>query len=641
MKICGMLVIYLGLSECTEASLFRTSLLSPRGNLQAKQQYATAKIDASDLEQLRLKIVSVEVEIEEYSTKINKVEEEIVSASSGSNESLTEHLRMKELELRRGQNLLREKEKQLRDEEFMLLKMSSNNIGDTANPIYQLLLEFNPLDASKFVASQGRHCISCLYNGMKAVTFNYPDVIRGVFEMKLSEQDIKNAATAIREGLPRDMFPVKASETKNSFSPLSPTTVAIQASIEQITGKSLQLFFTSCQELKFTCASKVSLTTFGANNGPASQESKPDILVGFEINGKPIPVIPIELKDTTLSPIEQTGQAFSVGANIALMHRCLGLDSSKIAVPLIMTNGALYLFAMVSLLDCVPVLHLVSNIMDASSELVPIARLLATFKAFIINQAKHMKSVFKPAATVYSPVPFARDKYFLKNRDKLFNRFSPMHCERGALPLLWDIFEALSTVEGVVKPLGYGEFKFAKQKRTECAIVFNDIKRDGYVMGVPQDEVDYTAYVSALESLVHQIHACKVIHMDLYPCNIMWAKVEGALKIRIVDWDAASFMDRQLSPRVLTRIVSEKYHTNTDSMPSPKYDAWHVFILSNLDQSQRESLDAAKFHDESMFVSAHLECIKNRSDELGSDENLHREFSIWYEEFESRGANRR
>ncbi len=64
-----------------------------------------------------------------------------------------------------------------------------------------------------------------------------------------------------------------------------------------------------------------------------------------EMSARNLALMCIELKDAVFSPIEPINQAFASGANIVLSQKCLGLDPSKIAVHLIMTNGQLYSFA--------------------------------------------------------------------------------------------------------------------------------------------------------------------------------------------------------------------------------------------------------------------------------------------------------
>ena len=103
-----------------------------------------------------------------------------------------------------------------------------------------------------------------------------------------------------------------------------------------------------------------------------------------------MPLLIAEYEDNTATPVEQSGQAFASGANIALRQDALGLDSSSIA----MTNWQLYLFAAVSLLDRIPVLHILSTVLDANdaTQLSQIACTLGKVKAFIVKQARKIQA---------------------------------------------------------------------------------------------------------------------------------------------------------------------------------------------------------------------------------------------------------
>ncbi len=115
-------------------------------------------------------------------------------------------------------------------------------------------------------------------------------------------------------------------------------------------------------------------------------------------------------------------------------------------------------------------------------------------------------------------------------------------------------------MEGVEKPLGFGEIKFASQTKSEKIIEVNNIMHAGYVMGVPPEAEDYKTFLLALETLVHRIHARRVVHMDMYPSNILWAKVDGKMKVRIIDWDAASFMNQPLPEKMQNQLKSDQFY---------------------------------------------------------------------------------
>ena len=386
---------------------------------------------SSEIESVQKEIVNIETVIQTVmQTQMSSIGEDLLHRRE--REKL---LRDKEKQLRDEKKQLRDKEKQLRDEKNLHIQLAPFNIGDTRPaPIDQPSLEFVPrYPSSQFVASKGQHCISCLYNGLKAISFNYPEIVRDAIEMDIPEEDIRGAETSVRQGHPRTMFPVMVSESKTTF---GVSNANIRLSVEKITGDALQSFFASNHELAMTCKSEAALASFGAINGPATPESHPDFLTVIKIQSKEVPMGSIELKSTIISPVEQTGPAFACGGNIALLHQSLGLDSSKIAVPLIMTNGHLYSFAMVSLLDHVPVLHIVTDVLDTNkgSDFVQIARFLATFKAFVMNQGKALQKNWRPwdaRKNQYIPVPFPIHRYHLKPQSE------SAYPSRPPFPTLW------------------------------------------------------------------------------------------------------------------------------------------------------------------------------------------------------------
>ena len=51
-------------------------------------------------------------------------------------------------------------------------------------------------------------------------------------------------------------------------------------------------------------------------------------------------------------------------------------------------------------------------------------------------------------------------------------------------------------------------------------------------------------------AVVGAIHRCHVVHLDLYPSNIMWKKTDGAFDIKIIDWDTVHHDGECLHPRL-------------------------------------------------------------------------------------------
>ena len=79
-------------------------------------------------------------------------------------------------------------------------------------------------------------------------------------------------------------------------------------------------------------------------------------------------------------------------------------------MPLNLTNGHLFSFATVTLLDYMPVLHMITNVLDANkrSDLFEIERMLATvarIKAFIKSKAREIQQCLLQRGAVAMEVP--------------------------------------------------------------------------------------------------------------------------------------------------------------------------------------------------------------------------------------------
>jgi hypothetical protein len=291
------------------------------------------------------------------------------------------------------------------------------------------------------------------------------------------------------------------------------------------------------------------------------------------------------------------------------------------------------------------VLHMVTNVLDANklSGLVEIKCMLARIKAFIKLKAREIQQCLLQRGAVDMGVPattfiFDFDKFFVKRKDKIYNRFQLLDSENGALPLLWDVFEALGCVEGVEKALGYCDLQLVGRPAVRC-VVFHNLLRQGYRMGVPEDEGDYHLFLAALEALVHQVHACGVIHVDLYPSNIMWAEVDGAVHIKIVDWDAATFAGQPFPGSMLLRLEegSPCVYLDESRTASPKSDAWHVFLMSNLSAVERALLAS----EDAPTVNAAYRCfILKQIERHGLVAVLHAVFLEWFEGFQGNAPSR-
>jgi hypothetical protein len=552
-----------------------------------------------------------------------------------------EQLRAEKEKLREHLGFLYKKEDQ-----HSIPKSEAMSVDSSGEPLMRteiVHLKFEQTSASSFTASQGKSCDLCLFNGNKPVSFNCPEIIRKFFKFGATEDLIAPARAAVLAGLPQTMFPVKVSETRPGGSEKG-----IEPTIQQEAGNSLLNFLATNQDPQIIKTSQTKLEDVQSGYGPASHLATPDGLWYVQVSGRKLPLGCLELKDSAFSPLEQTGQAFASGANLALSQERWGLASSHVAVPLLMTNGQLYQFAMATLLDQIPVLHILTNILDANdpSNLEKIAKQLVMVRTHMVSQAAKLIACARVAKSAESSdpsdFPFDTRKYFLKSKDSVYNRFESSEKERKALPLLWEIFEALSGVEGVVMPFGYGRLKglldFSGCDMGGGGLVFPNLLPGRFTLGVPVDSKTYEAFCSRLEHVIHEVHARGIIHVDLYPSNILWSAQNDEVDVRIIDWDAATFAGKQFTEHQYERLrkVPDRYYT-PDLIARPENDAWHVFILSRLSETQRPWLQGADATHAGRVISGYLTCIREMIMESGGLENLQQTFLAWFRDFELRG----
>ena len=607
------------------------------------------------------KIKAVEGDIEKINLGIEDMKQKLSIAQTTNEQDFLrsqitqlgtekEQLRTEKEQLRTEKEQLRKKEED--DREMLLislrmqlkdLKMKDERVE--SNSICRF--KFEQRAASEFTASKTNHCRFCLYNGIKPITFNCPESVRLFLEIdilsnSMFSDSIKHAKKTILAGLPQSMFPEKVSETHSGFSHTQ-----YKPTVQQETGRAIIEFLGTKSELQILCESEKTLQVVKSCCGPATRLSIPDGVAFVRISGQNIPLSCFELKDSAYSPLEQLGQAFASGANLALTQARWGLASSVVAVPLIVTNGQLYQFAMATLLDNIPVLHMLTNVLDAtnSSSLDEIAECLVRVSEHMKRQATHLASIGKPTdfddGSSTEMMSFDVKKYHLKAMSQVFNRFGRISAERKALPLLWDIFEALTGLDGVVMPLGYGELPGINQSGENENLVFKNLFHEGFVLGVPIEERLYKKFCEALKSLVNQIHARNVIHVDLYPSNIFWSNQDEDMKVRIIDWDSATFRGDPFPQSMLERL--EKYPSRsycTKPSATAENDAWHVFILSSLEERQRGMLQGTQAADAGKVNEGYLNCISEMMAQTNEGlADLHAAFLTWFETFQSHGLS--
>ena len=102
-----------------------------------------------------------------------------------------------------------------------------------------------------------------------------------------------------------------------------------------------------------------------------------------------------------------------------------------------------------------------------------------------------------------------------------------------------------------MKPLGYAMFERSGQNIRH--LIFPRLA-ESFRMGVPAEAEAFNKYTTAVSKAIKILHQSRVVHVDLYPCNILWDRdVSGRIIVRIVDWDAATFIDEIFTSKMLCR----------------------------------------------------------------------------------------
>ena len=474
-----------------------------------------------------------------------------------------------------------------------------------------LRLHIRPSRASAFC---GEAVPNCAYNGTFPVSFNLPNILVQALNVSVNCDELALAKKAVIDGCVFAPFAQKIPETP----PMNRRGQATKSTIDTITGPPISAFFVTRGQLFVN--SDISLQNI-ASNGPATEQSKPDILVcSKDTSDNVFGLAVIELKDSEASPVTQIGQAYSEGCNVILDHLARGLDRSSAAVPLVLTNGTLYQFGWVTLLEpSLPVLHMTSSIMDMSCNVDVIAKHLCQVKMFCRQQSKKIQSLSQSRIPVH--IQIDQDKYYLKKFKDVFNRDN---CDViHTLGYQWKIFEALKDIPQVVHPVGMAKLKFDDDDQD---VLISPFQRD-FKMGVPSDARLVQLFLTALKHALDRIHAAGVVHVDLYPSNVLWKLQGDEMLIRIIDWDAATFLGEDFTHTMSARLVKvdvAQYYYASSKTAQKACDYWFLYIMSRLNDDERRQMNG----DVSSVNEAYMNAVDRLVIDAGGREKLVATFKV-------------
>jgi hypothetical protein len=315
------------------------------------------------------------------------------------------------------------------------------------------------------------------------------------------------------------------------------------------------------------------LQNYGCGSGCASGGSSPDGYL-LDHSGRLRGVM--EVKSSIEAPLSSLRQGVSSAINIAYSLIDHGLDPWDVVVPIVSSNGSLFQFACVALmLPCFPVVIPITSVLDigVSSQRTLVAQYLLSIDEFLNIPLQKYRIVPLPVERGLDITIYHR-KYF----KDLYTWKSHPHQS------LFYLFETLNKTystpchQFIVYPLCVRE----KQNDVDASLVFIDIRKRGYEIGVPADHRLQQEYINELSRVIETIHQSGFVHLDFYPSNIMWKYDEdkGGMSILILDWDSIHEIGQKYGFET-QKVLSEKkggFHMDL-LVASPEWDIAHLDII--------------------------------------------------------------
>eukprot|EP01033_Poteriospumella_lacustris_P001015 gene1015-731_t len=151
-----------------------------------------------------------------------------------------------------------------------------------------------------------------------------------------------------------------------------------------------------------------------------------------------------------------------------------------------------------------------------------------------------------------------KTKYFFKPLRSMFFVYGKSHVEQS-LRMHFKVMKALHSVEAcrewVVFPICIRE---DDDNSNKSGLVYPRLDPTRYQIGLPRDPSRRKEYFETLRNAMNVIHdGARVLHLDLYPSNIMWSWNDESqhIQIKLIDWDAAVLMDWYEYPSETAKVL--------------------------------------------------------------------------------------
>lgn len=270
----------------------------------------------------------------------------------------------------------------------------------------------------------------------------------------------------------------------------------------------------------------------------------------------------VECKGSESTVLRGAGEATAIASNAAMALFKIGLPVADIVIPILSFTGTQVQFAAVYLLEhSFPAVCFLSRPLQIQTESIRVAKYLCAMLDFTV-QLEGVVSGKHEAGELVSRKQFkmelSPERYYLKKMDQFFACYDGDPSKERSLNHFLRVTEKLKSLITVCLPrtIRLGEIRGG----SKSADIFVFDMLTGYNIGFPDDEADRQSLLEAMRAVVSDLHALRVVHMDLYLSNIMWKKLEdGTFGVKLIDFDAAQALDdRLLTDNVRKRLAESE-----------------------------------------------------------------------------------
>lgn len=261
-------------------------------------------------------------------------------------------------------------------------------------------------------------------------------------------------------------------------------------------------------------------------------------------------------------------QAFAEATYIAAMHIARGVKAADVCVPIVVSNGRYMQFALLAMLPpSFPYLIALTYPLDLC---------IAAQRGIAAQHMCIIDFMMRESLELHneSPVELSLDisryhikylKYFFEVRSTREASLEHMFSVLDHLAVDSELRHSVAfpiTIRSRTAPKDAAQGSHDMHNHMDM-LVFDNLAKDGYRIGFPNDDALCEKLVKQIKAVVARIHARGVVHMDLYPSNIMWRlnATSRSIDVKIIDWDAAHFVGECFTQEVLAALEKAMWRT--------------------------------------------------------------------------------